>query len=96
VRAYLHDGQEPRQLHPKTGYIEARPNYSIFTNFSCNAPPVHTSGSLADLKETLNNLQFWSPAPSDPAVVAASGAPVLLLYLDSVRRPVPATEMGAA
>ena len=44
MRAYLHDGQEPHALHPKAGYIGARPNYSILTDFSCNAPPVHTYG----------------------------------------------------
>src|SRR5215470_3126932 len=47
MRAYVHDGQEPHALHPKAGYIEARPNYSILTDFSCNTPPVHTSGSRA-------------------------------------------------
>src|SRR5262249_8569400 len=49
MRAYLHDGQEPCQLHPKAGCIEARPNYSILTDFSCNAPPVHTSGSTGSV-----------------------------------------------
>jgi len=31
-----------------TGYIEARPNYSILADFSCNAPLVHTSGHGKD------------------------------------------------
>src|SRR5215469_16170162 len=46
MRAYVHDGQEPHALHPKAGYIEARPNYSILTDFSCNTPPVHTFGVI--------------------------------------------------
>jgi len=30
------------EFHPKAGYIDARPKTP--TDFSCNAPPVHTSG----------------------------------------------------
>jgi len=41
MRAYLHDGQEPYQLHPKAGYIEARPNYSTLTDFYV---ATHTAG----------------------------------------------------
>ena len=64
MRAYLHDGQEPHALHPKAGYIGARPNYSILTDFSCNAPPVHTYGVNCGRRERSSNRvrQIWATA----------------------------------
>src|SRR6516164_7424446 len=81
MRAYLHDGQEPHALHPKAGYIGARPNYSILTDFSCNAPPVHTWGSSAGMPGTRSArlLYPWiavaivaPPRPSAPCQMLTS------------------------
>src|SRR5215467_4675166 len=61
MRAYLHDGQEPYALHPKAGYIGARPNHSTLTDFSCNAPPVHTLESNSGMKSTRSPRLLYYP-----------------------------------
>src|SRR5262249_11577225 len=75
MRAYLHDAQEPHELHARAGYIGARPNYSILTDFSCNVPPVHTFGSLSAADSLLTDLSqrfvFTSESrPYSPSVVS--------------------------
>ena len=66
----------------KAGYIGARPNYSILTDFSCNAPPVHTYGSIA-------------VAASVAAIGSAkSGQRHPASYVSTGNRPVRALESG--
>src|SRR6516225_8778576 len=89
MRAYLHDGQEPHALHPKAGYIGARPNYSILTDFSCNAPPVHTFGVKQLSQPPPRSLAGTSAYPPKPdAVVGADGSEGNLQNARMAGRPI--------